>query len=288
MLGRLLRIGRGALDLLLPPHCLTCDAQVATQGAFCAGCFRLTRMTGGLCCDACGIPLERRKKKKTELVEEGETEGEKEEGEDKKKEEEEPVPVGPVFCADCTVSPPPWGRGRAAMVYDAQSRRVILPFKHADRPELAGALAGMMARAGADVLAAADVIVPVPLHRARLVARRYNQSALLAQALGRMAGKTAVLDALVRVRLTAPLGERVAAERAAEVEGAIAIRPGRAAMLEGQRVLLVDDVLTSGATARVCTWALLEGGVAGVDVLVVARAGRSRVLGQGETVGAAT
>ncbi len=111
--------------------------------------------------------------------------------------------------------------------------------------------------------------MPVPLHRGRLLARRFNQSALLARALGRMAGVAVAADALRRVRATAPLGELSAGARARMLAGAIAVR--RPAAVAGRHVLLVDDVLTSGATARACTSALLAAGAAGVDVLVAAR-----------------
>ncbi len=232
------RLGTLALDLLLPPHCLTCEAEVLTADRFCAECHRLIQRPGSLACESCGLPLAR---------------------------------GAGARCAGCLADPPPWGRGRAAMVYDAQSRRVILPFKNADRPELARALAAMMAQAAGPLLHDADLIVPVPLHRARLFARRYNQSALLAQALGRLAERQAVPDALRRLRATAPLGDKPAAARAAELAGAIAVRPARAALVAGARVLLVDDVLTSGATCRACTQALLAAGALGVDVLVAAR-----------------
>ena len=107
-------------------------------------------------------------------------------------------------------TPPVFDRARAALRYDAQGRRLILPLKHADRTELAATLAPHMARAGAALLREADVLVPVPLHRSRLFQRRYNQAALLAQAVGRIAGRPWVLDALVRRRATASLGEKSA------------------------------------------------------------------------------
>ena len=125
-------------------------------------------------------------------------------------------------------------RARAALRYDAQGRRLILPFKHADRTELAAVLAPHMARAGAALLREADLLVPVPLHRGRLFRRRYNQAALLAKAVGRIARRPRLPDALVRQRATASLGEKSAAERAAEVAGAFAVRPSRAARLQGQ------------------------------------------------------
>jgi ComF family protein len=164
-----------------------------------------------------------------------------------------------------------FGRARAALRYDAQGRRLILPFKHADRQELASTLAPHMAHAGAAVLRETDVLVPVPLHRARLFHRRYNQAALLAKAVARIAERPCLLDALLRQRATESLGEKSAAERAAEVAGAFTVRPSRVTQLAGKRVLLVDDVMTSGATANACATALLAASAASVDVLVAAR-----------------
>ena len=132
-------------------------------------------------------------------------------------------------------------------------------------------IAPHMARAGAELLIEADVLVPVPLHRSRLFHRRYNQAALLAQAVGQIAGRPWLLDALVRRRATASLGEKSATERAVEVAEAFAVKPSRMSHIAGKRVLLVDDVMTSGATANACAGALLACGVRSVDVLVAAR-----------------
>ena len=144
-------------------------------------------------------------------------------------------------------------------------------FKHADRTEHAAALAAMMARAGGGLLREADVLVPVPLHRARLLARGYNQAALLARALSRLSGVPVLVDALARPGRTAALGPLSARARERALAGAIAVRPRRAAAIAGRRVLLIDDVLTSGATARACASCLLDGGARVVDVLVAAR-----------------
>jgi ComF family protein len=164
-----------------------------------------------------------------------------------------------------------FGRARAALRYDARGRRLILPFKHADRTELAAVLAPHMARAGAALLAAADLLVPVPLHRARLFQRRYNQAALLGKAVGRIVAVPCLPDALVRKRATATLGDMSATERATEVAGAFGVRRSRAERLRGARVVLVDDVMTSGATANACAAMLLAAGARSVDVLAAAR-----------------
>lgn len=162
-------------------------------------------------------------------------------------------------------------QARAALRYDQQGRRLILPLKHGDRVELASILAPMMVRAGATLLERADVLVPVPLHRRRLFQRKYNQAAVLAFVVGRLAGRTVLPDALIRTRRTAPLDEKSPEERSREVAGSFAVRPSRVEQIVGRTVLLIDDVMTSGATANACTAALLEAGAMGVDVLVAAR-----------------
>jgi ComF family protein len=176
---------------------------------------------------------------------------------------------GALLCAPCLARAPGFALARAALRYDEGAKRLILPFKHADRTEMAVPLARFMARAGAEMLAAADVLAPVPAHWRRLIARRYDQAALLAQRLGRLSGRRVVPDLLRRTRATVPLGDKGAAERAALVADAFSVaRPARVA---GKRVLLVDDVMTSGATAEACARALLAAGAARVEVLAAAR-----------------
>jgi ComF family protein len=233
---------RALLDVLLPPQCVTCDAYVSEPGLLCAECFCQTGFITEPFCVRCGVPFAAS------------------------------ALGGPDrLCPGCRAEPPAFERARAALRYDTQGRRLILPFKHADRTELAATLAPHMARAGVELLHEADVLVPVPLHRSRLFQRRYNQAALLAQAVGRIAKRPWVLDALVRRRATESLGEKSAAERTMEVADAIAVKPSRVARMTGKRVLLVDDVMTSGATGNACATALLAGGARAVDVLVAAR-----------------
>lgn len=178
-----------------------------------------------------------------------------------------------ALCGACLRARPDWDRARAALVYDDRSRRLILGFKHADRTDAASAFGRWLARAGRDLTQTADMIVPVPLHPFRLWRRRYNQAALLALAVGRMCGKPVKVDLLRRLRATPPQGRLGRAERARNVEGAFALRKGAALGIQGKRVLLVDDVLTSGATAGACARLLKAHGAQAVDLLTLARVG---------------
>jgi ComF family protein len=157
------------------------------------------------------------------------------------------------------------------LLYDDKARSLILRLKHAGAEENAALLARHMARAGVALLAEADVLVPVPLHRWRLLRRGYNQSALLARYVARSARKPVCLDTLTRLRPTVSLGGLTAQQRAAAMADVIAAKPARRSHIQGRRVLLIDDVLTSGATAGACTRALLDAGAASVDVLVASR-----------------
>lgn len=235
-------LARTVLDLLLPASCAGCGTEVASPGQLCAACFGAMNFIAEPLCWQCGLPFGSRQAAGTRRL-----------------------------CAACTTDPPPWERARAALLYDAAAKTLILPLKHADRQENASALALHMQRAGAALLAGAEILVPVPLHRLRLLHRRYNQAALLAACLARRTGLLSVPDALARTRPTAPLGARSAAGRAAQMRGAIVVRPARRIRIAGRRVVLIDDVLTSGATARACATALLAAGAAGVDVLVASR-----------------
>ena len=231
-----------ALDLMLPPRCAACDSAVEVQGQLCPDCFARTQFITSPLCSHCGVPFT--------SVDQGGTE---------------------ALCPACRVNPPLFRAARGALRYDAQARRLILPLKHGDRVELAAILAPMMLRAGTALLQRADLLVPVPLHRRRLFQRKYNQAAVLAFAVGRLAGREVLPDALMRTRRTAPLDEKSPEERAREVAGSLLVRPSRVARMVGRTVLLIDDVMTSGATSNACTAALLAAGAAAVDVLVAAR-----------------
>lgn len=241
-LGRgLATVSAAALNAVLPPQCLSCGEVVARNGQLCASCWETIAFLAPPGCAICGYPFE--------------------------------YDQGPgAICAACHREPPDFDRARAVMRYDEGCRRLLLAFKHADRTEGAVAFGSWLARAGRELIMDAEVIVPVPLHWRRLFARRYNQSALLAQALGRECGLEVVPDLLRRVKATPPQGRLSAAARRRNLAGAIAARASRVADLEGRRVLLVDDVLTTGATVSACSRALRRAGAAGVDVLVLAHA----------------
>ena len=220
-----------------------------THEALCVPCFRAVTLIGPPHCDRCGTPF----------LHAGQ--GEAAPG----------TPRECLLCPGCLDQPPDYGRARAAFLYDAGAKRLLMPFKYGDRTELARPLARHMAWAGRDLLASAELLVPVPLHRRRLLTRRYNQAALLAARLSRLSGVPWAPGILRRPRRTPPLSELGAHERAAVLEAAFALSRGGAGRVSGRRVLLVDDVLTSGATVTACARLLLAAGASGVDVLAVAR-----------------
>jgi ComF family protein len=232
------RAATAVLDLLLPPRCIKCGAAVSAAGALCAPCWSGITFLGEPCCACCGLPFS---------YDQG----------------------AGTLCGGCARTMPPFARARAALRYDEESRRLVLAFKHGDRLHLAPALGRWMRRAGGALVAEADIVVPVPLHWTRLFARRYNQAAVLAHELARSGGPAVGADWLVRRRRTPSQGKRNALGRQRNVAGAFALRRGRD--VAGKRVLLIDDVFTTGATVEACARVLLRAGAAQVDVLTLAR-----------------
>jgi ComF family protein len=244
MVSGVRRGGTAILDALLPPQCLSCRAIVDRPGHLCATCWRDMTFIAPPYCACCGLPFG--------------------------------VEAGPdLLCGECLARPRAFDRARAVLRYDEASRGPILAFKHADRTDAAPAFARWIVPAIGPLLAEADLIVPVPLHRWRLWRRRYNQAALLAQWLGRHAGKPVRPDLLLRRRATPSQGHLGRAERARNVAGAFAVAPRHRAAIAGRRVLLVDDVLTTGATVEACARALRRAGASHVDVACLARVVRS-------------
>lgn len=230
-----------AVQLLYPPRCIGCGALVQSDFGLCGTCWGDTPFIGGTLCESCGVPLP------------GTGDGHR------------------LECDDCMATPRPWSQGRAALLYRDTARQMVLALKHADRPEVVRPAALWMARAAREMLQPGMLIAPVPLHRSRLLMRRYNQSALLVQALARETGLEYCPDLLVRTRRTGSQEGKSAAERFENLRGAIAPHPGRTHRMQGRQVLLVDDVMTSGATLAASTEACLGAGATGVCVLVLAR-----------------
>lgn len=232
---------QSALHLVFPPQCIGCGAPVASDFGLCADCWRDTPFIAGPVCDRCGVPLP------------GAVEGQGD------------------CCDDCRTIARPWVQGRAAMLYDGTARKLILGLKHGDRLELAHPAAAWMMRAARPILTPGMMVAPVPLHWTRLVRRRYNQSALLSRAVARGARLDHCPDLLIRSRRTASQDGRDREARFLNISGAIQIHPGRRRHLEGRPVLLVDDVMTSGATLAAAADACLAAGAISVSVLALAR-----------------
>ena len=233
-------VGRLLFGLALPPACMGCSRPVAESGALCATCWGDLRLIERPFCQRLAIPF----------------------GYD----------IGPeALSAEAIADPPPFERLRAVAVYDDLSGRIVQGLKYHDRTELARAMAAMMVRAAGDITAEAQLVAPVPLHPRRLWQRRFNQSALIAAEVARGLGKPHVPDLVDRIKPTRRQVGLKANERAANVQGAFRVSTEARTSLAGRRVLLVDDVYTTGATAKAVTRALLRGGAAGVDVVVFAR-----------------
>lgn len=240
VLGWLSAQGRAGLDMVLPHRCIGCGILLADQPGVCPRCWgSLTFLTEPQC-SQCGVPF--------------------------------PFDPGePTRCGACVRQPPPFERARAALVYDEHSRHLALNLKYHDAAETAGPLAAMMLRAGAALVRDADVVVAVPLHRRRIITRGFNQAAVLAHAIGRQTGLPVRASLLRRRNPTAPQGGLGRRQRFENVRGAFTVAGSARHRLDGHRVLLIDDVLTTGATVSAAASALLAGGAGAVDVLTIAR-----------------
>ena len=231
---------RFALDFALPPLCPACRGVVGHTGGLCAVCWSKLSFIARPYCERLGTPF----------------------GYD---------PGPGVLSTEAVTDPPAFGRARAAVRYDDIASALVHALKYGDRLDLAPTMGRWMAQAGRELTEGADALVPVPLHWRRLWARRFNQAATLARATSQASGVPVLDDALKRVRATPQQVGLNRADRSTNMQGAFAVPEARQAAVAGRRLVLVDDVLTSGATVDTCTRALLRAGAAAVDVLVFAR-----------------
>jgi ComF family protein len=230
---------RAVLDIALPPLCPACRAPVGGPG-LCPACWSKLSFISRPYCERLGVPFA--------------------------------FDPGPgVLSMEAIADPPAYHRARAAVRFDDVSRTLVHALKYGDRLELAPMMGRWLSQAGRELLAEADALVPVPLHWRRQWARRFNQSALLAAAVSRQTGVPVAAEALKRVKSTAHQTGLSRSERAANVQGAFRVPPQGRAEVARRRLVVVDDVLTSGATAEGCARALLRAGAVNVDVLVFAR-----------------
>jgi ComF family protein len=232
---------QAALRLIYPPQCLTCDAQVTTDFGLCGDCWRDTAFIGGLVCDQCGVPLP------------GEETG------------------TAAQCDDCIAIARPWAQGRAALLYRENGRRVVLALKHGDRQDLVKPAGEWLMRAAGPILRPGMLVVPIPLHWFRLLRRRYNQSALLSARVAQLAGLEHCPDLLQRYRHTPSQEGKGRDARFVNMAEALRVHPRQVMRCEGRHILLVDDVMTSGATLAAAAEACLASGAANISVLTLAR-----------------
>jgi len=230
---------RAALDLALPRMCAACREPVEGEG-LCPKCWSKLSFITRPYCERLGVPFV--------------------------------YDPGPgILSMEAIANPPAYRRARAAVRFDEISRALVHALKYGDRLDLAPMMGRWLRHAGHELLADTDALIPVPLHWRRRWARRFNQSAVLAAAVSAASGVPVAADALKRVKATAQQVGLSRTERAANVQGAFRVPPEGKAAIAGRRVVLVDDLLTSGATVEGCAKALLRAGAANVDVLVFAR-----------------
>ena len=234
-----------ALNLLYPPQCLNCDAHVESLGALCPECWRATPFISGLVCDACGTPLPG--SEASDAV---------------------------VICDDCTANPPPWQQARAPLVYRDNARSIVLALKRGDRFDIVAPASRWMARSAGAIVPDDALVVPVPLHWWRMLRRKFNQAALLSGALARHLDAEHCPDLLCRRRHSNGQDGHDRDARKANVDDAFSVTKRHIGRVAGRDIILVDDVVTSGATARAATEVLNAAGAESVRVVALARVER--------------
>ncbi|MEM8795563.1 MAG: ComF family protein [Pseudomonadota bacterium] len=233
-------VGQSVFDVILPPRCLACSVIVADRGGLCADCFKKMPFITQPRCEKTGTPLAYDIGAFTDAIEGSEIDQ-------------------------------PYMRLRAATRYEGTAKRLAIAFKFHDQPELAERLARFMMNTGRDLIADCDMIVPVPLHRRRLFLRRYNQAAELSKRVAALGNRPVMLDTLQRIRPTKPQVKLDQRARRKNVEGAFVVSENGRSAISGRKVLLIDDVVTTGATINACAETLLRENAQSVDVLAFAK-----------------
>ncbi|RED47651.1 ComF family protein [Aestuariispira insulae] len=234
-----------AVNLILPHRCIACEEILSDKNALCTNCWNQMTFIGAPLCHCCGYPFEI--------------------GE-----------AGDNLCNSCLDRRPTFDQARAAVLYDDTSRRIILAYKHGDRTDLAPSLAQWLLRPLQSLDTPPDLVAPVPLHRWRLLQRRFNQSALLARPLSQLTGLPLEQRLVRRHRATPSQGHLTPGQRRRNVARAFSIPTRAQQKIQGKHILLVDDVLTTGATAEEIANALKQAGAARVSLIALARALRPR------------
>ena len=227
---------QGLVNWLTPPKCVACRADVTAGATLCLSCWQTLTFIDEPVCEVLGIPFE---------YDQGEG----------------------AFSPAALAEPPPWDRARAAVAFTGAAQHLVHRLKYNDAQEAGLAMARMMLGPGRKLISSCDCIVPVPLHRRRLWGRRFNQAAVLAQAIATASGKPMLHDCLVRHAPTRSQVGLTAKERRTNVRRAFAVPPERLPAIAGKAVLLIDDVRTTGATVEACAATLKAAGAARVDVL---------------------
>ncbi len=240
------------LDNILPARCVVTGEPVIGQGALSSAAWGRLDFIADPKCACCGMPFEYGEN--LDIAQ-----------------DHEQTQKGGLHCMDCLKFPPPYKSARAPLLYNDNSRNLILGFKHGDKMHSVKAFTPWLMRAGEDMLNNADILVPVPLHYLRLVKRRYNQSALIASDLSKHTRIRHIPDMLLRTRSTPPQGRLKHKERRNNVKQAFLVKPSKAGILKGKKIILIDDVYTTGATVKECTRVLLKSGASTVHILTVAR-----------------
>lgn len=228
------------MNLLLPPRCISCGELVNDVGSLCGKCWAEIDFINEPLCISCGYPLE-------------------------------PTAGKNSICGHCIMEEPPYKAGRSVFCYNDKSKSLILDFKYSDKIQSAKRYATWMLNSAKDLIEDSDYIVPVPLHWRRLVERRYNQAAIISNEIAKISGKKVLSQGLIRKKYTPPQVSLTRKQRLKNVKGAFAVNPRLAERIKGKKLVLVDDVMTTGATINECVEILNKAGAAAVFVVTLGR-----------------